>query len=349
VRIVGLLLAGLALGCGTPQPQGGPRLLLEDGRFRAEGLSGGLLSVVVSGESTPLFGEQRVEGGSLVFLPRYPLRPGVTYVASAEGPAGRLEASFTLPRPPAGPPAELVAVFPSGSKLPENTLKFYLHFSSPMSRGEAYRRVHLMEAGGKEVEVPFLELGEELWDPSGTRFTLFFDPGRIKRGLKPREEDGPCLEEGKSYVFVVDREWKDIEGRPLKEGFQKSFSAGAPDDRQPDPKAWILRTPRAGTRAALEVRLDEPLDAAMLNRVVTVAQAAGGRLQGRVSVSEGETCWTFTPDAPWTAGRHALVVDSVLEDRAGNSVGRPFEVDLFRPIEKESGTTVVSIPFDVAR
>ena len=32
-------------------------------------------------------------------------------------------------------------VYPSTDQLPENQLKFYLHFSAPMSRGEAYSRI----------------------------------------------------------------------------------------------------------------------------------------------------------------------------------------------------------------
>ena len=38
---------------------------------------------------------------------------------------------------------------------------------------------------GQAVADPFLELDEELWSTDGRRFTLLFDPGRIKRGLKP--------------------------------------------------------------------------------------------------------------------------------------------------------------------
>ena len=66
-----------------------------------------------------------------------------------------------------------------------------------MSRGKAYRRVHLLDADGKEVDRAFLELGEELSAPDGKRFTLLIDPGRIKRGLKPRKDLGPVLEQGR--------------------------------------------------------------------------------------------------------------------------------------------------------
>jgi hypothetical protein len=55
-------------------------------------------------------------------------------------------------------------------------------------RGEAYEHIKLLDAKGKPLEEVFLELGEELWDPEMKRFTLLFHPGRVKKGLVPREE-----------------------------------------------------------------------------------------------------------------------------------------------------------------
>ena len=239
------------------------------------------------------------------------------------------------------------AVYPSRNVLPENQLKFYLHFSAPMARGEAYRRIHLIEAGGREVEMPFLELGEELWDPSGTRLTLFFDPGRIKRGLKPREEAGPSLEEGKSYTLGIDRGWIDAGGRPLKEGFTKAFRAVAPDDVQPDPSKWKIEPPRAGSRDTLTVHFKKPLDEAMLQRVVGVTDSSGGALRGRIEIDRDETRWRFTPEVPWKAGPHTLSADVELEDLAGNSIARPFEIDVFRPIERKIVSKSACLPFEV--
>jgi hypothetical protein len=97
-----------------------------------------------------------------------------------------------------------VQVYPTSSKLPENHLRFYVHFSAPMSRGEAYEHLRLLRKNGEPVYLPFLEIGEELWDKSGMRLTLLFDPGRVKRGLKPREENGPVLEEGEEYTLVIE-------------------------------------------------------------------------------------------------------------------------------------------------
>src|SRR5207249_867063 len=41
------------------------------------------------------------------------------------------------------------------------------------------------------------------------------------------------------------------------------------------------------------------------------------------------------------------VIDTRLEDLAGNSVGRPFEVDVFRPVEREVKAEAVKLPFRV--
>jgi hypothetical protein len=337
------LAAGL-LGCGGPSGA----IVLEEGLFRVRDGRTGSLAVYVAGAQDPVFGTERREPGTLVFEPRFPLRPGLEYRAVFTPDAGApVERTFSIPAPPPGPPTSVVRVFPSGEVLPENQLKFYLHFSSPMARGEAYRRIHLVESGGREVELPFLELGEELWDPTGTRLTLFFDPGRIKRGLKPREEAGPSLEEGKSYTLVVDRGWHDASGRPLGEGFRKSFRAAAPDDTQPDPARWTLEPPRAGTREAIAVLFEKPLDEAMLHRVLAVVDSGGAAVSGRIEIDRGERRWRFFPDRPWTSGRHGLVADTVLEDLAGNSIARPFEIDVVRPIEKRIDTKTVSLPFEV--
>ena len=39
--------------------------------------------------------------------------------------------------------------------------------------------------------------------------------------------------------------------------------------------------------------------------------------------------------------------DAALEDRSGNSIGRPFEVDLFRRVRKEVAREAVRVPFSV--
>ena len=49
-------------------------------------------------------------------------------------------------------------VYPSADVLPENLLKFYVHFSGPMRGGHIYDHVRFRDEAGKLVEMPFLEM-----------------------------------------------------------------------------------------------------------------------------------------------------------------------------------------------
>jgi hypothetical protein len=317
----------------------------------------------------PMLGRYTVASDTLRFHPQFPLQPGLRYRAVfdlARAPAGvsqmfapatgdssvgnepaALVAEFVVSKPAAAPAAMVSAIYPSASKLPENQLKFYIHFSAPMSRGQAYEHIHLLDCTGGEVDAPFLELGEELWDPRATRFTLFFDPGRIKRGLKPREEVGPSIESGKRYTLVIGRDWPDAAGESLKETFRKTFDVGPPDERQPDVKSWRVTPPRAESTEPLVLSFPEPLDHAMLERVIAVLDSSAKPVAGRIEIDAEETRWRFTPSSPWRAGAYRIAAQTTLEDLAGNSIGRPFEVDVLHRVERDQIETVV-IEFHVA-
>jgi len=303
-------------------------------------------------DSPPVLGDVRQRDGELIFRPRYPFQAGLTYrarfdpgVLGMKGSA--IEGQYTIPAPSSEPVTRVSAIYPSSDVLPENLLKFYIHFSGPMSRGEAYRRVQLIDEAGRPVEYPFLELSEELWNPEMTRFTLFFEPGRVKEGLVPRQELGPALIRGHSYTLVVDGGWRDGENRPLVEAAKKTFRVGPADHAQPDPSRWQINSPRAGSNDALSIEFDKALDHAMLGHVLSVRDAAGRELGGTVSIDEQEQRWSFAPRLPWQRGRYVVVVETTLEDLAGNSIGRPFEVDLNKASPPGAPETV-EIRFDVS-
>lgn len=292
----------------------------------------------------PLLGTYRVESGVLCFEPRFPLEPGLTYRVEAAGKNAAI-ARFEIPEFKPTATTRLEQVFPTAELLPENQLKFYLHFSGPMSRGQAYQHVRLLNSAGEVVEGAFLELTEELWNPASERFTLFFEPGRIKRGLRPREELGPILEENKSYTLVVDAGWLDAEGNPLAETHRKQFRVGPPDDEQPNAKTWKIEPPAQGQ--PLTVTFPEPLDEALLERIVWVEDADGQRVEGQARISDQETRWTFRPASPWIPGKYSLAAETTLEDLAGNSLASKFEVDLFEKVERQTLAEVVRIPFEI--
>jgi hypothetical protein len=321
-------------------------------------------------DQPPLWGSYRVANDIIRFEPRFALESGMSYKAefdpvrlhdvarsltqsggiavSQPRSTTRLVSHYSPPKKPSQSTTQVTKIYPSHDLLPENLLRFIIFFSAPMSRGEAYRRITLVDdATGKIVDAPFLELDEELWSPDGTRFTLVFDPGRIKRGLKPREEAGPILEAGKSYSLVIDRQWIDASGNLLKTGFRKAFRVAPPDETSPEPKTWTVHSPGAGSRDPLEVRFPEPLDQALLNRLIWVENAEAKVLKGVVSLAAAETCWRFTPTSAWREGGYRLVVGTELEDLAGNSVAQPFEVDAVGPISRRVTTKTVELPFRI--
>jgi hypothetical protein len=305
----------------------------------------------------PMSGSYRVRSGVIRFEPQFPLERGVTYKAvfrvdrisgSAEGAGPKVMVStFRLPTNQSNPTTVVSQVYPSAGVLPENLLKFYIHFTAPMSRGRIYDHIHLREETGKEIELPFLEIDEELWDSALTRLTLFIDPGRIKRGVRPLEEVGPALEAGKRYRLVIDRAWQDGTGNPLKEGFQKTFEVGPPDRDPPDPAHWKIHPPKPETREPLTLTFPESLDHALAQRVIRVTGEGGEPLEGKTALEDQERRWIFRPVLPWQRGSYKLVVETTLEDLAGNNIGKQFEVDVFERVQRRLATPVVKLPFEI--
>ncbi len=304
-----------------------------------------------------MLGSYRVEKGSLRFEPRYPLVPGVAYRAvfhpdRLPGHAGSSEKAVEkivqIPKPRPIPTTVVRHVYPSSDELPENLLKFYLHFSAPMSQEDSYEHIHLLRPDGKTDDRAFLQLPQELWDREVKRFTLFLDPGRIKRGLKPREDLGSVLETGGEYTLVIDSDWKDGKGIPLRESFRKTFRVLPPDETQPGPKTWTIEVPEeSGTVSPFVLTSRKPLDHALMESMLWITDAKGKKVPGKGEVTQQETCWRFTPAMPWKGGRDYFVADTRLEDLAGNSIARPFEVDMFRPVTNEVQGEIVRISFDV--
>jgi hypothetical protein len=211
-----------------------------------------------------------------------------------------------------------------------------------MQRGQAWKRIRLLDEKGSAIELPFLEIEQELWDRTGKRLTVLFDPGRIKRGLASLDEAGPVLEEGRAYTLVIDREWRDASGVPLREEFRKLFRVGAADRTPLNPAEWQIVTPAVNTAEPLVVRFPEPLDYALLHRLLHIENVSGSMSAGSL-----EKEWRFVPRNPWQPGEYRLVVDTALEDLAGNRVGRAFDVDTFERVTRHVEHETVSLPFRI--
>ncbi len=298
-------------------------------------------------------GAYAVMSGGLKFRPDFPFERGVRYRASLRPDAlpglaayARSQTKlFHRERPALAASTAVREIYPTAGELPDNLLKFYLHFSAPMSGGRIYEHIHLRDEAGNDVELPFLEIDEELWNPGMTRLTLFLDPGRIKREVRPLEEIGPALRSGHRYTLVIDSGWLDAQGAPLKSRFEKTFSVLPPDRTPPEPARWKMDAPKAGSRTGLVVRFDEPMDHALALRMMSVHRTEGGRVEGQARLSHHERTWTFEPVEAWPAGRFHLAIRNTIEDLAGNNIGKPFEVDLFERVERDLSDETSQVPF----
>lgn len=294
--------------------------------------------VAVGSTSQPgMAGDYRVDGAVLRFTPMFGFDAGrafsVTFhpakIPGADTSEGWRQTPLTMivgiAAEPKTPSTTVRQVYPSGATIPENTLRLYIEFSAPMGRGDALPHIRLMDESGAEVVDPFLPVEAEFWSPDRTRFTLFFDPGRVKRGIKPNRDLGRALIAGRRYALVLDSTWVDGSGAPLKEGMLRTFTAAAPVEQALDPKAWTIVSPAPGGRDPLIVTFPWALDHGLLDRSLTV-HGPVGPVAGEARIESHETRWQFVPAESWHAGVHVLEVAPHLEDPAGNRLGRAFEV-----------------------
>jgi hypothetical protein len=334
---------------------------LQNANLQAEGWQK-LLSIhvaqdnVASSASLPgMLGSYSLEGGVIRFQPQFPLERGVKYRAvfrpislpgNSTTSSSEIVSTFQLKALQQKPSTVVAQVYPSSDVLPENLLKFYVHFSAPMQGGRIYDHIHLLDGKGRAVDLPFLELDEELWSPEMTRLTLFIDPGRIKRGVKPLEDIGPALEAGGRYTLVIDADWHDGSGLPLRESYRKSFRVSAADRKPLTLKSWKIKSPKAGTAEPLIVNFGKPMDHALALRVISVAYASGKILSGTSDLSDNEKRWQFVPQQPWQKGAYQLRVQNTIEDLAGNNIGKSFEMDLAEGTKRRFTNAIVSLAFE---
>ena len=310
-------------------------------------------------ELPPVLGDYAVHAGALRFTPRFPFDAGQRYEVvfdpsslpsarggSAAAPPRALRTTVDVPAPDREPSTRVVAVYPTGPEVPENHLRLYIVFSAPMGLRAGGVHVRLLDEHGQPLADPFLPLDVDLWNADRTRFTVLYDPGRVKRGIRPNAELGRPLEGGRRYTLVIDADWRDAAGQPLAAPFRREFRVGPARERALEPADWRLDLPAGGTRDPLAVRFPVPLDYGLLQRALGVATGDDRPLAGEIRVEQGETRWTFTPRAPWRPGEYRLVAAATLEDVAGNRIGRAFEVDAAEPQGAERARGAV-VPFRI--
>ena len=339
--------------------EAGPALRISrtGGSFRAESWRGaepaagwGEVFAIFAGDdpaAPAMLGAYARDGEAIIFTPRFSPAPSLRLRAVYSPPGAEpVVARFGgVPVPPRAPTTRVVSVTPSAAVWPENVLKLYVTFSAPMRIGVAWDNIRIRDAGGAAMGGMFVEIDQELWDPTGRRLTVLFDPGRIKRGLVDNINEGPPLAVGGSYTLEIDATWRDAAGGLLVESFAKTITVAAPLRARIDPSAWRL-TPPAGPTEPLIVDFDRPLDAALGLRAITVRRD-GAIIPCEAELERDETRLMFHPTRPWTSGRYSLHADDILEDIAGNRIGRPFDIDAKDPDQKAMIARAADLAFEI--
>ncbi len=332
------------------------RITFDGNAFRAEPWTGpapddfaDVFQVYASDASNApaLLGAYTLQDGAILFTPRFRPAPSITLRAVFHAREGAtVKASFAGEANESAEPARVAAIYPSTDVWPTNILKFYIHFSAPMTIGDAWKRVRFRDEAGDVVEGAFVEIDQELWDREGKRLTVLFDPGRIKRGLKDNAVEGTPFITGKAYTLEIDAGWRDAQGRPLIEGVRKTIRAGGEARLPVDPTRWAIEAPR-GPDEALVLCFPRPLDHALAQRAISVWRGEE-RIVGQTVMQEQEKRLVFAPAARWEKGRYEIAVDGVIEDLAGNKLGRLFDVDTGDPTQAREGLSEMRLPFSLA-
>jgi hypothetical protein len=215
-------------------PQGGFEpitLRIANGSFKAENKNvDEMLQIFVGSVDeccdgrTPMAGRYALESNLLTFKPAFNFVEGQEYVARIQTSGEDIKhVPFKIVSAAAIEDVHITAIYPSGDIIPENTLRFYIHFSAPMQPHVSFEHIKLVTADGKVDEAAFMKFKQELWNEDWTRLTILMDPGRIKRNVATNLELGAALQEGKDYSLVITDGWIPAQGKTPLKAYSKTF------------------------------------------------------------------------------------------------------------------------------
>lgn len=269
---------------------------------------------------TPIAGRYQLDNQTISFTPTFDFVAGQDYVIRVvEGEhSSKLTAFKLTPKTPVTAPT-VTAVYPSGESLPENVLRFYIHFSTPMQPHVAFDHIKLVDAAGNIDDAAFMRFKQELWNADRTRLTLLMDPGRIKRGVATNERLGAALHAGQDYKLVIDGGWQTANGGQSLVRFEKSFHVTAALRTLPNIDNWQITAPKIGSEQALKIAFDRPFDYELLRSKIHVLTPNGEIIQGNITTEDNESTWLFHPETTWQNEQITVVIDATLEDVAANN------------------------------
>lgn len=292
------------------------------------------LSVYVSetyedgGVNVPVMGVYKKIGNGLQFTPTLPFQKGNAYISVCKD--DRFE--FEIPISENYERARIKHIYPSADTLPSNLLKFHVHFSRPMS-SIGYIHVELIDSDGKIIERAILKEIPELWNDDQSQLTIWIEPGRIKRGLGPNLELGPVLIQDEHYTLSISSSFRDKNGVPMEKTYTKNFVAGGDDREKLKIDDVQLNYYESNETGYLSVKFSEAVDFASSIANLIIVDAAKHIVNGDWRLREDSEA-IFDPHDKLEQGNYQLLLNSVIEDLAGNNFLRNFDHEVGVPVEE---------------
>lgn len=276
----------------------------------------------------------------LVFSPEFPLLDKVAYRLKA----GNEIIDFSLKAKINTIPS-VTSVYPTADMLPENLLRMYIQFATPMKTVGNLEKIRLINENEQEVKGAIFNNVYELWDDSQTQLTIIFDPSRVKTGLVANETLGRALQTNKRYKIVIG-DVEDIYGQKLAQPYIKSFSVVTADMVSPDTNSWQYVLPKANSKSALAIHFLDAVDKMSLLYRIQVFNAQNKLITGSIHIKNKEKTWEFIPDNKWLSKDYVLKVNSRLADPSGNNLNGLFDHSI-GSLKNEQEGKIIEIPFQV--
>ncbi|MDT7831813.1 Ig-like domain-containing protein [Flavobacteriaceae bacterium S356] len=282
--------------------------------------------VTKENDTVPILGELNTEDTAIIFTPVIPFNNGGHYqILKEREVVGEFHIKESVP----SIPPKVVAIYPKLDTVPENLLKMYIVFSKPMQEvRSSLEYIKVINLHTQKEEAIFLPLETELWNADHTELTLWLDPGRIKKDLIPNKKLGIPIKNGNSYEVILSKEWNDAEGSELAKEYRKKIVVVARDAKMPSVKQWKLTVPNADSKEALGIAFDELMDAMLIEKSIVIMDAQDQSVAGGFLTMGSPNSTLFIPKERWKKGTYTMVVQSSMEDLAGNNLNRLFDTDL---------------------
>lgn len=221
-------------------------------------------------------------------------------------------------------PAKVSAVYPSADTLPENLLRFYIYFDTPMRTENPLRYIYLTDNTGNRMDEVFLNNRYALWSPDRTRLTLLFDPGRVKTGLVAHNSMGRAIKANSTYNLIVNA--GAINNAPCQTTYKKTFKVIEANFQKPTVANWEINQPKLETKEPLTIHFTNTIDHTSLAYRIRVRNGKDEVIAGSIDIGNQEKTWSFTPQNDWSdTDTYSLFVDQVFEDVSGNRLTGLFD------------------------